>query len=683
MSVDILQLPKDEKALCRVIDKHAEREEARLRYRVITWKLLWYYLNGARRFDVFDPRTGALQPHFVDEQGNMEFQAQDLLFQINRVSARIASMDLRPRIMASGTSLDAMRQRAVSQVAMDSVISETQLDLIKDNFAYIFTALGSCGITGYIVDHPTVGLTTDLEVIHPGELFPFPSLGHDHTKVRGIMRQRVVPFEFLKQKFGASRIEAAEDDLEFWDVMVGEPLGKNWDPINNGSYLYTSQPIGSATTWATGAEDSMKEVMRVCRVRELWLDGPRGTCQRYVVTCGEKKLDDMDFEGQEVYCPIGFARFMQSGTFHGLGLFDLLFPIQRQLELMLKSLFNNMRDIDRYGVVCIPTGQWNERTVLRDVGRGLRVLPWEPDPMSEGFRPFPITPFNSGDAPGKTAAFAKELMASINPLPDLAEEKGRVDSAQGLQFLDEQISQAMTSPSRGVTAAFGQAYRGVMAQTTRALLTSPRALPVGRLTLDLAGAVIDPVKNTVSFTENPIPDIGRLVFTIKESNPRSQAARKQEAYENFDKGLNDPDSLKLLALDEGLDLAIWMKEDQAPYEVIVRDILTMYGDGVTPGQVIFAPHISKPQLQLRVLGMFMSSLAMRNASARVIDAFKAYRETLISWMGMTLPNAVPNPDDAAMLTPPGIQQMQQNANQNAVLQMASQRGQTPQLQGHP
>ena len=63
MPTDQIKLTKNKKALARIIDQHAEREESRLSYRRTTWLLAWYYLNGARRFDVFDPEHGHLSPH--------------------------------------------------------------------------------------------------------------------------------------------------------------------------------------------------------------------------------------------------------------------------------------------------------------------------------------------------------------------------------------------------------------------------------------------------------------------------------------------------------------------------------------------------------------------------------------------------------------------------------------------
>jgi len=55
------------------------------------------------------------------------------------------------------------------------------------------------------------------------------------------------------------------------------------------------------------------------------------------------------------------------------------------------------------------------------------------------------------------------------------------------------------------------------------------------------------------------------------------------------------------------------------------------------------------QLEIRVLNSFMASPTMGVASAEVQNAFIDYHKTMMSFMGLVLPNALPNPDDVAML----------------------------------
>ena len=645
MASDAYTLPTDKRLLGRIIDQHVERELSKLTYRRTLWILAWYYLNGFRRFDVFYPRTARVVPYYLDEEGNMEFQSTELLSIVDKTTARLNTMDLRPKALRQGYSLAGIRERSVAQLVADAVVSDQQLEKVKREFNYLFSLLGSAGITGHIVDHPTIGLTSDLEVVHPKELLPFPSLGMDHTKTRGLIRQRVVPMTFLQERFGKAKLEKNKEQMDAWSWEYGHDMEEPADSPGNGYVL------NSASTGALNGVPGANE-MEVVKVRELWMDGPRGTVSRYVVSSGDVVLEDRDLSEVETYCPIGFARFMDNGTFHGAGLFDLMFGIVREMERMLKSLFNNVRDIDKYGVLVMPQGTLNERAVMRDIGKGLRYVNYSKDALlGDDFRPLVIQPFNAGDVPGKVAQFAKSISDGLSPVQDLIAEKGRVDSASGLQFLDEQISKAMTNPTSGVQAAFGGMYKSLVAKASREMLLSDRALPVNRLTLELAGAVIDPEEGTVNFKKNPIPNFSQISFTVRDTAPKSEVVRKQEAMGMLQAGMTDPEGVKLFALKEGIDFALWMEEEKSAYESVIRNILLLYGDGTTTQQIVLTPHTTRPDLQLRVLSAFMANPIMALASPAVQDAFKAYRESLISFMGQSLPAMVPNPDDVAIVAP--------------------------------
>lgn len=672
MANDPIKLTKDPLALARIIDNHCERETNRLAYRRATWLVALYYLMGARQFDVFDPESGTVRYSYLDEQDRLDFQSSELLSAVDKISGRLSSLDFRPLVMRVGSSLSSIRQRSIAQIMLDQVVSEHQLNRVVPQFNHIFALLGSCGITGHMVNHPTVGLTADLEVVHPMELFPFPSLTADYTKQRGLLRQRVVSMDFLKTAFG-SKVTRNKERMEFYTIKPGE----TFEQQNANEYTLGSQVVYSDQKVV--GHDQEAESMQVVRVRELWLMGPRDTVSRYVVTSGEYVIHDEDLEGREVYCPIGFARFMENGSFHGAGVFDLLFPLCREAERLQKSLFNNIRDIDKYGVLVLPHGSFNANTMLRDVGQGLRVFPWEPDPISEGFRPFNITPYNSGDVPGRVSAFAIQQIDRLNPIRDLIAEKGRVDSAMGLQFLDEQVNRAMNTPTAGVQQAWGDCYRAVLAGTVREVVFSPKTFTVDQLTLDLAGVVVDPETMAVSFEQNPLPSLSQLSFKIKDINPRSKVARKQEALQLQQQFQIDADTFMLFALKEGLDFAMWTDEHQSAYESVVRNCLLLFGDGKTPGQVVLTPQTAKPEMQIRVLNSFMAGPTMSVASAEVQDAFINYHKTLMGFMGLVLPNALPNPDDVAMLGRLDQQLAQMQGLQQGP--QVPQPGMMPQMQG--
>lgn len=612
------------------------------------WLLSFYYLNGYRRFDQFSPTTGQCIPHLLDENGDLEFQSMELLSHLDRVVAKLNSMDVLPFVAGNETTLERIRERSMAQILLDASINPDSINYtIKRQFNYLYASLGSCGLQGYLKDHPTVGLSTDLEVVHPRELFPFPSLGQDYTKVRGLMRQRMLPLTFLTDLFG-NRIKANKDKMHWYEYIPGENVGM----FENG--MDTAAPgliINQGAGTATGGEPG-QDAIGWAKTRETWLDGTKGTCSRYIITCGDYLIHDQDLSNKEAYCPIGFSRFMDCGSFHGVGMFDLLYGINRQMEFLLKSLFNNIRNADRYGIVVLPSGAYNERNALKDATNGLKVLSVAPEPLAEGFNPFTIAPFNSGDVPGRVAQFAKNLMDGISPIQDLANEKGRIDSMGGLQFLDEKLNEPMTNPTIGVASAWGTMYRSLCCRISDQVKISPRPIPVTRLTLDLAGAVIDPKEATVSFPDNPLPDVSRLSFSIKEASPKSKVARKEEAVSLLEKGVTDPDAFKIFALQEGLDFAMWLGEEQPAYETAVRNCLIAFGDGETPGEIIVTPYTSRPDIQARIVMSFMGSPRIAHASPDVHDALADLLDFLKQMQGLApIQGLTPAPDEFAMQPP--------------------------------
>lgn len=123
-------------------------------------------------------------------------------------------------------------------------------------------------------------------------------------------------------------------------------------------------------------------------------------------------------------------------------------------------------------------------------------------------------------------------------------------------------------------------------------------------------------------------------------------ARKQEALQYLQLGIMSPGNFVLAALNEGWDIPGWLTREQGAYESGIRDILTLYGDGITPGEITVTPHTAAPDIQIRVLQSFMVGPAMRRASPEVQDQFLRYKQFLELSMGNVLPEGVPTPDQS-------------------------------------
>jgi hypothetical protein len=637
-------LPTDPLKLAQTISRHVDRSLAQYAYRRANWLLAHYYMSGLRVFNIYDPVSGTVDARHLDKDGRPAFQSGELLTAINQVAGRLQSMDLRPQVLQQGFTLEGQRHRSVMQIIADSVYSEEEIQKVTADFAYQFACLGFAGITGDIFDHPTIGITSSLEVIHPRELYPFPAVYDDLSKQRGLLRVRYVSLDTLIDR-GILTKEKVERDalkMEVWDIEAGD-IAPNAEQTN---FL---GPAARSRNTASGPESNHRTTL--VAIRELWIFGPRRTVVRYVVTSGDTVLIDQDLEGLEVYCPIGYARFMQNGTFHGAGMFDVMFHAHRELEKLSAQLYLNVHEADKYGILVMPAGQMQQNSILKNIGDGLKAYFWEPDPIAEGFNPFSIAPTNTGDVPGRTAAYAREAMSRVNPIQDLIAEKGRVDSAPGLAFLDEQITRALTTATGGVRDAWSGMYRGTISQAARSILSSKRPVPIGSLSLDLAGAVIDWEQGTLTFPENALPDMARLTFTVRALSPKSVVVRKQEAVDLWARGIEqDPVAFRLNAIREGLDFPLWLEEEKGAYEMSVLSILRLFNDGETPGQIVLTPATTRPDIFMRVLASFIAGPALSKAAPDVVNAFSMLRSTLLGYLGPTLPGNLPSPDDLAMLS---------------------------------
>jgi len=651
MPANLIDLPTEEQPLATVVNAHFDRERIRLMPTITMFKVIREYLAGARRFDVVDLNTGMVKAYMLDEDGKMEFQSSDLLKAIDQVVGYMGSYDLSPKVQGDGHSLAALKEAAVGQVVADSVYSEQDVQAISPTFLHLLASLGCCGVTSHIENHPgALGLTADLEVIHPMELIPFPSTDGDLSKQRGLGRESYVPLARLEEKFGKAKIAAKLDQLYGFQVQTGQSPESAVGTQSGNSY-WTSEglvtrPSATGNAALSGENTSFTSYIRV---REVWLDGPRGTCSRKITVSGKVVLEDLDFKGVEAYCPIGMARFMENGTFHGAGMYHVLWSVVRQLELMNKTLFNDVIDDDKFGFLLIPQGSVNMNQVIKPTdGGGLKLLPWEYDQFSDvGARPFHVQPKAMSDAPTRAAVYASQYLDKLNPLVDIIREKGRVDSERGLAFLQERVDQAMTSPTRGVIRAFGQMYKAGLARASSLITENPTAIPVTKLTLDLAGAVIDWKRNEVKFPDNPLPSVTRLKCRPKLTGAKSVTQRKMEAMELLTNQLATPLQVKLKAIEEGWDLAMWMDTEIAGHQSGIRNILTLYNDGITPGELEENPNYVRADIQQMLVDSFIGSYKMKVASVDVQNEFIAYREFLIQQNGRTIP-APYSPDDAAV-----------------------------------
>lgn len=636
-------MPTKDEDICSVIRQHVAREEIKAAIRHTRWLLAMAYQQGYRRFDFFDPYNIRVGTYWLEKDGKVPFNLPTMMKAVNDVQGVMASMNLMPVAKRQGNSLASIRSRAVAQVIASSNVDEHQLRKVQDDYVNMVATLGTAGLQAKVVDSKSVGLTAEIEVVHPRELFPFPSVGWNRAGQAGIVRQRWFSLEELAERHG-NGIKSRVADMDTMERRAGEAVEEPMFNLTTGSSQSSADP---------GQRNVAEESFVAVKVRELYTYGERGTLAGYYCCSGRKLLHKQIFEDEQAYCPLVKGIFWDIGDFYGAGLYDILFSSVREFEKMIKDLVNNTRDIGRYPVTMMPHGVVNEKTAFKDTGYDMRLLSYQMDPSYVGtqgdFRPITIMPHQSGDLPGRTAQFLNGIIDQVSPIRNLIDDKGRGDSLPFMQFLDDENKRPLTVPVKSMVDSFADIYRYVVCKATGEMMKSPRALPITQVDLGLLGAQVDWEKLELSFDRNPLPDVSRLSFSVKETSPRRESLRKQEAVEMLQIGLADPTRFMLLAAEEGLDFALWMKPEEAAYLTVVFNCLQLYNDGQTPGGFWVTPYTERPDIQLRVLQTVMGGLELRAASKEVIDLFVKYQKVLTAFTGAVLPPDVPDPYSDPML----------------------------------
>jgi hypothetical protein len=349
-------------------------------------------------------------------------------------------------------------------------------------------------------------------------------------------------------------------------------------------------------------------------------------------------------------CPISMERFLDDNTWYGQGPGHLLLHANREAELLLSRLFENVREIEQSSVLVMPRDTVDYRNGLHNIGKGMKLLQAEIDPSLDTFKPFLIQPHNSGDFPGKVAEFANRMMIDIVPLSPMAygEAPGRVDSASGLQFIDQQSKIRFTSAYNAIERLFGNAHRYVTMKTSEEMADQGMGMKLVKMSEDMVGLVFDPETGEFMARNNVTPDPRGLDFKIIMDEPTYKLSLKREAIEMFN--LN-PDliGLILFCLKNGLDLAMYTGMEEAAYRKAVFNLLVMFGDGETPGRIKDNVQNYMPDIQIRVMNTFMAGPEFVYASAAVQTEFNNYVNDLKMASGGKLPPGLPNPDDLAMV----------------------------------
>lgn len=676
MALDYVSLPKKPLELARTIEDHAEKSYSRYAWRRLMWKLYHTYLNGTSLFTKIDESTNLIEARKVDEEGQVPFRTEILLDNLDKLQSKMQSMDWSPAVEKNNSTLSGIRERAAALALAQSLFKESAINSLKSAVAFNLTVYGCTGLQVNVFNHPMLGVSAEMEVVHPSEVYPFPLSDMDPTKERGRMRRHVVTYESLVDMLAMYGVTAQSLGRKKKNMRIEMGSPSDTLEVERVDSMDGGDAEGLVRNGLRGGPDASKEIVEHVLITQVWLFGQQDLVTRYIVQSGTEILLDMDMSQTKAYCPLAWSCAIQTGTFYGASQCDKLFLLNRKIDQSIEGWLDNLDAEERYGVTLLPASSIDGKVTLqRDEKSKFQYAFWSPDGSVDGTpRPTHIKPGSNNQGLAQATAFLDALAQRLG-MPEIlsGSAPGRVDSMAGLAFLDENASHSMGSLSNAVRNLFQHVYKAGVQQAL-GLMNDGNAVEVrlGRIDASLVGLRIDPYSGKLYIggeTGNNIPDLSYIDFTTKEYTPRSTVARKTEALELVKVGLSDRTGLMMLDLKEGLDFAWWSAAEKGAIEVVERNIVFMYNDGVTPmvqtGETrwvtLVDPRSAYPDVQLPVLKAFMQGPEFAAASAEVQQVFYDYESELKRMLMPVLPEGWPTMDEAAMMSQ--LSQMAQGGGQ--------------------
>ncbi len=672
----------------------------------ISWWVADAYFRGIREFYVVDYERGQLEVGYEDDDGELHLRWDEAMTKFQTEVGRLAKIDTSPMVDKHSFSLDSLKMASTAQVLLSEIMSPHAPEMMKMRFLTGLVEYGTYGIACWPDDLFDGPLGYDHEIIPPWELLGVPSAVSNHSELRGICRTRLFDLNELKKKPG---VKMPEDEalLEIEELPYGAAVG--W---SDSRYPWAGNQAHSGTVGSLfdradsevqrarrakgerGQEQARGPLKKFVKLREWYLTGPQGTVSRTIWQAGRAVVFDKTyFEGknkEKVPFPIGIARYDDIGRFYGRSWASKVIPLVMELESLLERLITNVKDMDRFGYIMIPTSSGINFEEFKDTGDDPRIITYEPDYAVPGAKVESIQPVSASDIPGRTMQFGTSLLdRMVSQGPAFAgNAPGRIDSGEGLDILAETGGTHLMPKAESINAAYTTMYRYILwtlsKRVRKDLSAEGVAVNVSRIENTMAGIEFDPQTGQMKMRAESIPDPWKVKLSIRSKNPATGERRRQEAILMMQQGILLPLEFIILNYQENWNFPIG---NRAVYENYVRAVLlnlVMFNDGrqlgTPPGGVYFLEHADKPEVHLHAVQEFIAGPQFGLSAQPIQDAFHERVNTLKTAMGQVVPPALGGIEDAAVRAEGQDQAVQQRQSQIAALLQA---GPDPRTGGGP
>lgn len=623
----------------------------------INWWINFYYMRGIRNFSNINYGNGSLNASYLDESGVLKFRYEDIVSKYQAQLGRLLAINLAPAVSRRGVSLDGLRKASTAQVVLDSAFPQEKVSKLALSTFPPLLHYGTIGFGLWVEGEDSIGI----EVINPWELIPIPIDVSTPSDVRGMIRMRYVPTDYIKglsiTPGKESKVYKGMDDVKvpFGDLpadVASKFQGTASVTHTGGGFFIRSGQSQVETQWKGRGTKKDKTQTDVTLLVEVWTETSDGYLAEYLIFAGSyEKLNQLyrhDHSQQKYHMPIRIARDIVVGGFYGRSFIDTLIPLNTEAEYSLSSLFQSVSDFDLYGLMMWPASLGTPPEAMR--GRdGVKRITFEPDYTTPELKPYNIEPAKLTKPQIDGAMVAGSLMDKIANQPTemlSGGAPGRVDSASGLGFLYETSAIPLSPTAKNVAEAISGIYRAMLG-ICKDIWPADKVVSVSNLDDSLAGIVFDMETGEVSLSENAIPAPDEVNINVASEVPISKEQQKLELKESLEKGIITLDEFSFKIREMGLNYPVGNEVAWQNYRRAKLENLSLFGDGETPGKVI----VSERDMHLihkMVLDAFMARPEYNAASVAVRDKFVEHYEEHNVGLGI-FPEEMPPMEEAAEL----------------------------------
>ena len=648
-------LPENKKQAAEVIHRLVELGKSKRNPISVRWWLTNAYLQGYRDFSNIDYTGGTVSVSYMDESGILRFKLEDIVSMYQAQIGRLMSLNLSPAVSQLNFSLDGMRKTAIAQVVLNEAFSEDKVRRLALDLYPPLLMYGTIGLGLWIESEDSMGI----EVIPPWELMPIPIDVSGPHDVRGLIRVRYVPVEWIKGLTQTpGRKSEAYKKVDFKSIPSGQ-IPISGDAAGEGLLSMTSAGGGFFVKATDAPPDDMKGRRKkkdkdetnknITQLVEVWTETSDHYLSDYAIYAGMSNYVELyrnDHSADKYHMPIRTVRDVVVGGFWGRSYVEQLMPVNQEIEYGLSSMFQAMSDYDLYGIQLWPTSLGNPVEAERGQD-GIKRVRYEPDYSTPEVKPENIMPNKSQLPHVQGVKIGLEILDRIANQPTemmRGNAPGRVDSAAGLGALYEASGIPLSPTAKNIAEGVSGVYRAML-RILKDIWTDQKVVNITKLDDTMAGISLDAQTGTINLAQNAIPFPDEVSVTVASEVPVSKEQQKFELKEALAQGRITLQEYSFEVRRKGLDLPVGLEREWHNYRRAMLENILLFGDGEVPGSVIVSDR-DIHRIHLDILDAFMARPEFYAASSAVRDSFVKHYEEHRSQLG-GYPGQLEYPEEAA------------------------------------